>query len=85
MGNKSCSLFPSYGEDFGGKDHGKKRQLRKITASRVLHFLSGKRGAGLSGWGQALCSEPVHYSGWICRGWGWDLRAHGLDKGASTH
>lgn len=32
MGNKSCSLSPSYGEDFGGKDHGKKRQLRKITA-----------------------------------------------------
>lgn len=37
MGNKSCSLFPSYGEDFGGKDRGKKRQLRKIT---VLHGCS---------------------------------------------
>ena len=37
MGNKSCSLFPSCGEDFGGKDRGKKRQLRKIT---VLHGYS---------------------------------------------
>lgn len=41
MGNKSYCFFTSYREDFWGKDHGKKQELRKGLVSPVLHFLSG--------------------------------------------